>query len=566
MLKKFTILAATTAIGLAASPALALTPNVYPAAAIKGNGASGIANVNSAALECFGGPNNNLGFGNGTTTNIVDHTYFPAKVTPANPNYDCGTQSVQPNVDGFYISTGSGNGKANWRNKNAVGGITTNPYGVWTNIHYAFSESPISAGDLATYTTAAFPTTKAAIQIPVNVLPVAISYKPVYGKVMTASGIKTLALNLKFARADGTGGLRMKKSTYCGILNGTITNWNDAALKTDNGNLSLMSPNDDVTRWNTTGVPIKLVGRSDNSGTTNVFTRAITAQCGGKFTAGGTDQLPAAAKGTAVYNKTTGALQSGTETVGLFGVADGNDGVAHAIEFAIPDPVNIGEYTLGGKMGYNGADWVLPSIANPTTLHSADLQIALTTKFAAPTAANASIAFKTVVPPQSDSKGKYAPANVANGMRNDPLAWVTPANATTGIANPTAGYPIAGSANMLLYTCYADPAVRNAMQGFILMNLGKVATDSTGAKIPVKIVTNTAKGTDGLPLGIFAKNGVAPLPSNWVNAIVETFLTNVTTGNNPGALNLWIQSKQPKKTADIAAAVSNPTCVAGQGA
>lgn len=563
MLKNIITLAGSTAIALVGSANAFAADNIIPAAELRGNGASGVAVIVAESLNCFGNATNNpIGFGNGTTGAVADHLYQPVSPTTGNPVYDCAVKSVQDNVEGYYISTGSGAGKANWRNKNVATGITTNPFGTWSNIHYAWSESPISASDLTTYNTAAAPTAGAAIQLPMLIFSVGFSYMPLYGKVMTGSGVADLTLNVKVPRTTtNLGGLRMKKTTYCGIVNGTITNWNDAALKADNGGQSLMDADDDVNRWNTTGVPIKLVGRSDNSGTTNVFTRALTAQCGGKFTAGGTDQLPTAAKGTAVYNKTTGLLQSGTETAGLFGLADGNDGVANAVSQNIPDPVGVGNYTFAGYLGYNGADWLAPTVLpNGKQLHSASLQQGTTTAFKSPVATDATAAFKGILPPQSDSKGKYLPSNTTNGMRNDPLAWVVPATTVSAgsLANPAAGYPIVGTGNVLIYTCYADQNVRNALQNHLSMYLGKVTISDDLTKVPAKLLTSTAKNSSGVPIGLLPNNGFAPMPAQWATAMNETFLTKVTTLNNPASLNLWIQDKLQKKSTDVLAA--NPAC------
>ncbi|NWP47880.1 hypothetical protein GY986_25895, partial [Escherichia coli] len=43
---------------------------------------------------------------------------------------------------------------------------------------------------------------------------------------------------------------------------------------------SLRDSADAVARWNADGVPVRLVGRLDRSGTTDIFTRALAAQCG----------------------------------------------------------------------------------------------------------------------------------------------------------------------------------------------------------------------------------------------------------------------------------------------
>ena len=62
--------------------------------------------------------------------------------------------------------------------------------------------------------------------------------------------------------------------TYCAITNGTISDWNDAAITADNGGKSL-----------TGGVsqPITFFFRSDGSGTTYNFTVDLNAQCNVTF-------------------------------------------------------------------------------------------------------------------------------------------------------------------------------------------------------------------------------------------------------------------------------------------
>ena len=76
---------------------------------------------------------------------------------------------------------------------------------------------------------------------------------------MTAGSI-VLAYNL-----PGIDGLKLSRQTYVDILLGKITQWDDPALVADNPDLSLPSQ------------PIKVVYRSDGSGTTGVFTKHLSA-------------------------------------------------------------------------------------------------------------------------------------------------------------------------------------------------------------------------------------------------------------------------------------------------
>jgi phosphate transport system substrate-binding protein len=76
---------------------------------------------------------------------------------------------------------------------------------------------------------------------------------------MTAGSI-VLAYNL-----PGVDGLKLSRQTYVDILLGKITQWNDPAIAADNPGLSLPDQ------------PIQVVYRSDGSGTTEVFTKHLSA-------------------------------------------------------------------------------------------------------------------------------------------------------------------------------------------------------------------------------------------------------------------------------------------------
>ncbi len=76
---------------------------------------------------------------------------------------------------------------------------------------------------------------------------------------MTAGSI-VLAYNL-----PGVEGLKLSRQNYVDILLGKITQWNDPAIAADNPGLSLPDQ------------PIQVVYRSDGSGTTEVFTKHLSA-------------------------------------------------------------------------------------------------------------------------------------------------------------------------------------------------------------------------------------------------------------------------------------------------
>ncbi|MCJ2542603.1 phosphate ABC transporter substrate-binding protein PstS [Thermostichus vulcanus] len=92
--------------------------------------------------------------------------------------------------------------------------------------------------------------------------------------------------------------LILKRETYCGIVTGEITNWNDIRIKAQNPTLVDRLPD----------LPITWVHRSDGSGTTFVFTNHLKTVC---------------------PNWTAGAGTSVEWPVGIGG--QGNEGVAAAI-------------------------------------------------------------------------------------------------------------------------------------------------------------------------------------------------------------------------------------------
>jgi phosphate transport system substrate-binding protein len=89
----------------------------------------------------------------------------------------------------------------------------------------------------------------------------------------TAGGISVIY------KVAGFTGLKLSGPTLAKIFNGTITNWNDPAIATDNGTAG---PN----------LPIQVFVRSDKSGTSGVFTDYLTKTGGGAWTVGSTQTFP----------------------------------------------------------------------------------------------------------------------------------------------------------------------------------------------------------------------------------------------------------------------------------
>ena len=519
---KTTLLAATMIAGVS-SPAFAQF--AFPTVEIDGVGATAPGDINVKVQKCLGVDTQ---YQNGNTASalstINSAEYLPSPASAGNPRLLCATDNVDGNVyngsttyTGKYIGTGSGFGRQQFvnfdnqfRDVYDYTGAVKKPYGsnlqgTWTNVQYALSETALSVADITDYgtdntdtvddTTAGAPAGSKlldapggnpadfdvnakdaagpAIQFPLYVVPISFSYDGSYG---TKNGAK-LFFNVKvpvLVNSIPTGGLRLKRATYCKIWNGDITNWNNAAIKTDNGNQSLADTAD--SRWDTEGAPIRLIGRVDRSGSTSVFTRALAAQCSqagfttstNKFAqeaeslpfdptvgAGGPDftalradtsykQGVAASKfagpinslGGLVYDKNkvicnitsvTAAVCSAPlanpNTPGLFIVADGSGQVASAIADKTASNLvtsSTAGYVLDGKIGYVGADFTAPTLGRAN--FSAALQrysaAGTSATYDMPNATTAGSAIGSILPPQSTATGAYSTADVRQVLQD----------------------------------------------------------------------------------------------------------------------------------------------------
>ena len=388
------------------------------------------------------------------------------------------------------------------------------------------------------------------------------------------------------------GGLRMGRELYCRVFNGDVVNFNDPLFTAANGGTSLQDPaSDTALRWAADGVPIRLVGRLDRAGTTDILSRALAAQCDGY--AGLTNKFAQNAE-TLPYSRDTGAPDfrsvradtglrtdstertagtintisnqyftgagiasvsggqpagpSGYRGSGLFLVADGDHGVRDAINFA-PDYFLNGA-TLNGKIGYIGADYIVNSPTGSATLFAAALQMANTRTYLMPSAANALSAFGGIFPPESNGAGAYTQgdtrivrrADNTNGpaKRENPLAWYDVLySGAQSIANPVAGYALTGTTQFLGYTCYT-PQNRQHMVNFLGWNTDAVTRDSVNNDRS-GLFTSTTMGS----LGLLATSNVGAMPTAWRSAIFRTFLfdsASTSNGQRLGDLDLWLQN------------------------
>jgi len=605
---KSTLLAATVCVVAVASPVQAQVALSAPAddanGALRGAGASSVQNVVVRNFNCIG-PDKQLAKSS-STTNLSDVSagLYAGGGTAATPALDCSSENnnIQPNIAGKYVSTGSGFGRTMWKEfaddfdggsgPSATTGVH-NPFGQtsqtrWPHLQFAYSDAGLSQAELTSYNTNAAPSAGAAISFPLFVLPVAIAYSPIYG---TNAAGRSMVFNAQGKGISSQAALQLSKSDYCGIFNGAIKNWNHPDLKASNKGKALFDPvNDTAARWTASGVPIRLVGRLDKSGTTDVFTRHLAAVCNNVTNNGvaltnkylrNAETLPYSAVGsvnadftgvrsdsnyfpTVASSKLAGTtnmisgdywtgsqivnLGGGTPTSmptsnvgsGLYLIADGGGKVASAIVSA-PD-YTLGAVTLNGKIGYISADFVSPSPDAPGGLNAASLQIGGTgTTYAAPSPKNALAAF-TQLPPETNSSGAYTAGTdtrqvtqltgpKANATRANPLAWFEVLYADANpLSAPSAGYPIVGATQFFGYTCYTSTN-RQAIGNHLGLILGQIAKNSANTA-----VSKAAFGGLTANPGIIVQGNIAVVPTTWATAITKTFLSNAD------ATGLHIQS------------------------
>ncbi|HEX3943509.1 MAG TPA: substrate-binding domain-containing protein [Rhizomicrobium sp.] len=555
---------ASAAIAMSLTPAGAATTQAW------GGGSSLIGPYMRQAMDCYGNPEPLIVRG----PPVQWQTIQPFNYTGPSPQ-DCSTKHTNTGITLWYDSASSGVGIANFFSHDPTsdyangygdtnpnqGGEQDMPY-----ISYGMSDAGLSQSDVGVYingndnngpnaacsvpeqgvcvvapsetpnppTTFANPnkTYGAMVQFPVSVDPVAFAYDPTYKKVGNADGsVTSYHFNIHFAHADGSGGLRLDAATYCQIFNGTfatggsgpITNWSDSRLKKLNGNISLQDPQDiaDNGAWNSSTAPsLQIVGRSDSSGTTSIFTRHLANVCatvaGNQYSDGSTTLPANLIGGNYDGNNVT------NEQLGKFTVAKGSGLVAQYVAFRATPAA--GQTLTQGHIGYLGADFVLPAVLvngqNSYGLNSADLKNS-SGRFEPATGKTALFAFGSISPPQSDAKGHYDLSSCpgANSRcRAHPYDWAEPISKTSPLANPTAlnAYPLVGTTNIVAYTCYKNPKVAKSLSLFA----GWYTKSQTVQEVP---------------LGILAANGLSSLPAQWRTAIQESFVTG-TDG-----LNLNIQ-------------------------
>lgn len=447
---------------------------------IHGGGASLPAPYLRQAANCYGTPTDLL---------VKASPVAASQTIPAfnNGSYNCSTSTGADTV--HYISTGSGTGLAGFfsNDPSKYGYVASGTY--YPDVDYGVSETPLGSAQVAIYNdggtyqgvtvvasgvtpgTGQYPnpneTYGAMIQVPALIAPVTIAYDPVY---KVENGV-TYSLNI--ATTDGK--LHLDKNAYCGIFTGTITDWTDSALTALNNGVSLKATTDSAT-----SMPIQIVGRSDSSGTTSLWTRHLATVCG-----------------SSIYSASSSTLPTAVQAFSI--LADQSSGVAHELDFDARTQANKNgtSGTSGGRIGYVGPDYVgdyaIHTGSNTYNLAAATLKNG-NGDWVQPTPAAAIAAFANSFTVPSTE------AELAN-----PAKWVA-SNSDAALGNPSGSgsYPIVGTSNFVLYTCYGEDGTATSVKDFLNWYYSEdVVNDDTN--------------------GVLAYAGLAALPSDYRDLIKATF-------------------------------------------
>ncbi|WP_347469468.1 substrate-binding domain-containing protein [Burkholderia stagnalis] len=350
-----------------------------------------------------------------------------------------------------YFSVGSGAGQNAFLNNQP----TFFGAGVTGTAHFANSDAALSNAQVTNYNNTGRGTTDGPlIQIPYIVTPITIPV--VNGPAVTSTTTPQTTPGQAHSIA-------LNDNDLCGIFSGKLTNWNQVT-------------NPETNATYTTNAPIKVIYRSDGSGTTELLTRHLAAVCTTANTATGVKFVDSLTF--------TASFPSGFPTTASFVGVSGSGGVRNALSSSTTAAV-----------AYLSPDYtntfLAPSSSVVTAAGALQLQVASLRNgntYYAPTYANATAALGTVA----------APSGAAAA---DPTQWVPNAG------NPSTGYPVSGTSQIILSQCYANATVTSAVQNFL-----------------------NSHYTNASFASIVHGNGFDTVPSNFRSAISANFLSN-TSGN-----------------------------------
>ncbi len=465
----------------------------------------------------------------------------------------CSGAAVNSTVEALYAGVGSGDGKLAFTTHNPAnlvagsrtpggpdknphpysgdlnGGGSSNAYygsdtgGTYTSgttpafpgFQFAGSDDSLIAADLANtgngYYAPGNPGASGfgpAIQFPTFVTGVAVAFNPLDGNghAVAQQGKKPAAIIPGY-----TTYVDFDMNTVCGIFTGAYLTWD--SLPATWNNLT----NKSGAQYGTG--PITVTWRSDNSGTTFIFTNALLNQCGTQShpVAGITNSVPdqwltdAGIPNSPPFTSTTGFFPKVNAahhlpSSFLVGGASGNGGVEAATA------------STNGAIGYLSPGFVNGYASAPTGAPlAAAVQVAGTAstkpKFAQPTLKAVSAVMAKAVPPSFNAGSCTTATGWAMGTSPDGVCAHNPMN--WGVLNPvpvpsSSTYPIGGFTFIDMYSCYANTTEVAALastktpNGLWYWHM----KNSSSSKIPGKVLND---------------DGFSVLPSAWTKAI-ETLL------------------------------------------
>ncbi|MGU9858432.1 substrate-binding domain-containing protein [Pseudomonas sp. LF245] len=326
-----------------------------------------------------------------------------------------------------YIGVGSGNGKAAFLNNDYTKFVagTTNK-----NVHWAGSDSKLTDAELLAYKN---------------------NKQAGWGKLIQVPSVAT-SVAIPFNKA-GANDVNLSVNQLCGVFSGRLTNWNQ------------------ITGSGRTGA-IKVVYRSDASGTTELFTRFLNAKC--------TEAKAFAI--TTTFSSSYGNVANSVPTGAV--AASGSQATMTALS------------NTDGGITYMSPDYAATTLAGLD-----DAKKVAKVAGVSPAPGNVSAAIGQILAPtQARPNGTFIDAT---NQDNWVPVFAATASGSATFAYPSTGYPILGFTNLIFSQCYANAAQTTQVQDFFLRHYDAAINNDTAIN----------------------DNRFVPLPANWKQAVTDTFAT-----------------------------------------
>ncbi|KVD47172.1 phosphate ABC transporter substrate-binding protein [Burkholderia sp. ABCPW 11] len=366
-----------------------------------------------------------------------------------------------------YFSVGSGAGQNAFLNNQPTFFGST----VTGTVHFANSDAALSSAQLTSYKAGLGATNGPLIQIPYIVTPITIPV--VNGPAVTSTTTPQTTPGQAHSIA-------LNDDDLCGVFSGKLTDWNQV-INPQTGSTYLSSTT------TPTSSPIKVIYRTDASGTTELLTRHLAAVC--------TTANTAPTGVTFFDSMTFTASFPGGVVPPNFIAASGDGGVRRQLASYVSAGMAAVAYLAPNYTN----TFLAPSSTVMTSAGALQLPVASLVNhtngvYYAPTYTNATMALGSITPPGL----RVAAANPTN--------WAE--TAQSSVRNPASGYPVSGMSYIILSQCYADPAVGTAVHDFL-----------------------NAHYTNPSFASIVHGNGFDTIPTNFQTAISNEFLSNARTWN-----------------------------------